>query len=132
MKFTLTNMYRFSLRVITVLVLSAALLLVWSLGYTDSVLPPPPKIGSQTFQADDPIGYLVGSIRYVVFLALSIIVVFALIGFSSGLIAEVNEARKKGEWGRFSVYFGAGLIVILVVIFGAWWGSQKLSATLIL
>ena len=96
------------------------------------MLPPPPKIGSQTFQADDPIGYLVGSIRYVVFLALSIIVVFALIGFSSGLIAEVNEARKKGEWGRFSVYFGAGLIVILVVIFGAWWGSQKLSATLIL
>ncbi len=125
-------MYRFSLRVITVLVLSAALLLVWSLGYADLVLPPPPKIGSQTFQADDPIGYLVGSIRYVVFLALSIIVVFALIGFSSGLIAEVNEARKKGEWGRFSVYFGAGLIVILVVIFGAWWGSQKLSATLIL
>ena len=132
MKFTRTDMYRFSLRVITVLVLSAALLLVWSLGYADSVLPPPPKIGSQTFQADDPIGYLVGSIRYVIFLALSIIVVFALIGFSSGLIAEVNEARKKGEWGRFSVYFGAGLIVILVVIFGAWWGSQKLSATLIL
>ena len=132
MKFTRTNMYRFSLRVITVLVLSTALLLVWSLGYADLVLPPPPKIGSQTFQADDPIGYLVGSIRYVVFLALSIIVVFALIGFSSGLIAEVNEARKKGEWGRFSVYFGAGLIVILVVIFGAWWGSQKLSATLIL
>lgn len=92
-----------------------------------STLPTPPKIGNETFSEDDPIGYVVASIQYVIFLGLTIIVVFALIGFSSGLISEVNDARKKGEWGRFSVYFGAGLLVILIVILGAWWGSEMLS-----
>ncbi len=92
-----------------------------------NLLPAPPKIGSETFSEDDPIRYVVASIRYIIFLGLTIIVVFALIGFSSGLIAEVNDARRKGEWGRFSVYFGAGLLVILVVIFGAWWGSERLG-----
>lgn len=101
-------------------------------GFTDAcsaqnLLPAPPKIGSEIFSEDDPIRYVVASIRYIIFLGLTIIVVFALIGFSSGLIAEVNDARRKGEWGRFSVYFGAGLLVILVVIFGAWWGSERLS-----
>lgn len=92
-----------------------------------NTLPVPPKIGNETFSEDDPIGYIVASIRYVIFLGLTIIVIFALIGFSSGLISEVNDARKKGEWGRFSVYFGAGLLVILIVILGAWWGSEMLS-----
>lgn len=103
-------------------------ILNWCSAY--AALPPPPNVGSQSFNANDPIGYLVGSIRFVIFLGLTIVVVFALIGFSSGLIAEVNEARKKGEWGRFSVYFAAGLLVILVVIFGAWWGSERLSTML--
>lgn len=115
---------------IMVLIISVAGLIVWNWCSANTVLPPPPKIGSQNFNADDPIGYLVGSIRYVIFLGLTIVVVFALIGFSSGLISEVNEARRKGEWGRFSVYFGAGLLVILVVIFGAWWGSERLSSML--
>ena len=113
-----------------VLIISMASVVVWNWCTANTVLPPPPKIGSQSFNADDPIGYLVGSIRYVIFLGLTIVVVFALIGFSSGLISEVNEARRKGEWGRFSVYFGAGLLVILVVIFGAWWGSERLSSML--
>lgn len=104
------------------------IILNWCSAY--AALPPPPNVGSQSFNANDPIGYLVGSIRFVIFLGLTIVVVFALIGFSSGLIAEVNEARKKGEWGRFSVYFAAGLLVILVVIFGAWWGSERLSTML--
>ncbi|MDE0310039.1 MAG: DUF2976 domain-containing protein [Acidiferrobacterales bacterium] len=103
---------------------------IWNWCSAKTVLPPPPNVGSQSFNASDPIGYLVGSIQFVIFLGLTIIVVFALIGFSSGLIAEVNEARKKGEWGRFSIYFAAGLLVILVVIFGAWWGSERLSAML--
>lgn len=110
------------------ILLAGSIVSDWCLANT--VLPPPPKIGSQNFNADDPIGYLVGSIRFVIFLGLTIVVVFAMIGFSSGLISEVNEARRKGEWGRFSIYFGAGLLVILVVIFGAWWGSERLSEML--
>ena len=98
--------------------------------FVHAALPAPPNIGSTTFSENDPIGYIVGSIRYIIFLALTIVVVFALIGFSSGLIAEVNEARKKGEWGRFATYFGAGIFVVLVVIFGAWWGSERLSGIL--
>ncbi len=112
---------------------SVALTLILAVVYlyiaTDlqAALPTPPKVGSINFSEDDPIGYIVGSIRYIIFLGLTIVVVFALIGFSSGLIAEVNEARKNGEWGRFAIYFGAGIFVVLVVIFGAWWGSERLS-----
>jgi len=107
-----------------------AVLLVMRLSFADSVLPEPPKIGSTTFSEDDPIAYLVEIIRYIIVIGLTIIVVFALIGFSGGLISEVNEARRKGEWGRFSIYFGAGILVILVVIFGAWWGSERLTEIL--
>jgi len=110
-----------------IIALASALWLFPDISAAQNLLPAPPKIGTETFNEDDPIRYVVASIRYIIFLGLSIIVVFALIGFSGGLIAEVNDARKQGEWGRFSVYFGAGLLVILVVIFGAWWGSERLS-----
>ena len=91
------------------------------------VLPEPPKLGNQTFDASNPIDYIVGGIRYVIFLGLTIVVVLAILAFSGGLISEVNQARRNGEWGRFTVFFGAGLLVIVVVIFGAWWGSTRLS-----
>ncbi len=118
-------------RRLTLLILHMiGLALLSSISFADPILPEPPKIGSTTFNQDDPMAYIVEIIRYLTFLALTIIVIFALIGFSSGLISEVNEARKKGEWGRFSIYFGAGLLVILVVIFGAWWGSERLSEIL--
>lgn len=95
-----------------------------------AALPEPPKIGNTQFDKNDPVGYIVSSIKYVIFLGLTAVVVFAIIGFSSGLIAEVNEARKNGEWGRFAIYFGVGIFVILVIIFGAWWASVKLSETI--
>ncbi len=110
-----------------VIMLTAALWFFSGAADAQNILPSPPDIGNESFSEDDPIRYVVASIRYIIFLGLTIIVVFALIGFSSGLISEVNDARRKGEWGRFSVYFGAGLLVILVVIFGAWWGSERLS-----
>ena len=111
-------------------VLTAILLFVSGVCDAQNVLPTPPNLGSETFSEDDPIGYVIAVIRFIIFIGLTIIVVFALIGFAGGLIAEVNDARKKGEWGRFSVYFGAGLLVILTVIFGAWWGSERLSEIL--
>ncbi len=123
---------RHLLKTLVLLLVTTILLIACSSGLANTTLPPPPKIGSQAFDANDPIGYLISTIRYVIFLGLTIVVVFALIGFSSGLISEVNEARRKGEWGRFSIYFGAGLLVILVVIFGAWWGSERLSSLLTL
>ena len=114
-------------RILSIVLLTFTL---WTIAGTcdaQNLLPAPPRIGSESFSEDDPIRYVVAAIRYIIFLGLTIIVVFALIGFSGGLIAEVNDARRKGEWGRFSIYFGAGLLVILVVIFGAWWGSERLS-----
>ncbi len=117
-------------RLLFLFTLLIALLFLSDFVNAQNVLPTPPKIGSKTFSKDDPIGYIVASIRYIIFLGLTVVVVFSLIGFSSGLIAEVNEARKMGEWGRFSIYFGAGMLVILVVIFGAWWGSERLSEIL--
>ena len=102
--------------------------LLWDLCAAQGTLPQPPKIGSATLNANDPIAYLTSSIKYIIFIGLGIVVILAILAFSGGLISEVNEARKKGEWGRFAVYFGAGLLVILVVIFGAWWGSERLTS----
>lgn len=113
------------------LVTIAYLLATSRICYAQAVLPQPPRVGTQQFTASDPIGYLVGSIKWIIFVGLTISVVFAILGFSSGLISEINEARKKGEWGRFTTYFGAGIFVILVVIFGAWWGSSKLTEMII-
>ena len=125
---TLLNQFEWVVwRVVLVVVLITAMWGFAMVCEAQNVLPKPPKIGAQTFSEDDPIAYVVASIRFIIFIGLTVIVVFALIGFSGGLIAEVNDARKKGEWGRFTVFFGAGLLVILVVIFGAWWGSERLS-----
>lgn len=100
---------------------------IWGVCKAQTTLPAPPKIGTATLNKNDPISYLTSSIKYIVFIGLGIIVIFAILAFSGGLISEVNEARRKGEWGRFAIFFGAGLLVLLVVIFGAWWGSDRLS-----
>ena len=118
------NLWAIKLTVASMAILEA------TLSQAQSVLPQPPQIGSQTFNANDPIGYLVGSVRYIIFLGLTMVVVFAILAFSGGLVSEISEARKKGEWGRFAVFFGAGILVIVVVIFGAWWGSERLNAML--
>jgi len=113
------------------LLLSMAMLagvMAWDLCFATGTLPAPPKVGSASLDKSDPIAYLTSILKYIIFLGLVIVVILAILAFSGGLISEVNEARKKGEWGKFAAFFGAGILVILVVIFGAWWGSERLSS----
>ncbi len=118
------------MRLILPAVAAVALAFAWEVCISQGTLPPPPKIGTASLDKNNPVAYLTSSIKYIIFIGLGMVVILAILAFSGGLISEVNEARKKGEWGRFAVFFGAGILVILVVIFGAWWGSERL-ATLI-
>ena len=50
--------------------------------------------------------------------------------YGGGMVAELNNARTRGEWGRFGVYTIAGLFVIVVIIFAGWWGASYLANAL--
>ena len=93
-------------------------------------LPSPPDIGGTSAQSGDPLGYMVGVIRALLLLALLVIAVIGMTSYGGGMVAELNNARTRGEWGRFGVYTMAGLFVIVVVVFAGWWGANYLATAL--
>ena len=93
-------------------------------------LPEPPKIGSTTATSGDPLGYMVGAIRALMLLGFLVVAVVGMMSYGGGMVAELNNARTRGEWGRFGVYTIAGLFVIVVIIFAGWWGASYLSNAL--
>ena len=98
--------------------------------WAQSTLPPAPAVGTTTPSATDPVGYLVGSIRFIIVVAFVLIALFAMGSFGGGLISELNNARQRGEWGRFGVYVGGGLFVLLVVLFAGWWAGTIITTNL--
>ena len=50
-----------------------------------------------------------------------------MVYYGGGLISEVNEARKRGEWGKFAAFALVGILVILVVMFAGVWANNFLS-----
>ena len=93
-------------------------------------LPLPPDIGGTSAQANDPLGYMVGAIRTLVLLGFLVVAVVGMMTYGGGMVAELNNARTRGEWGRFGVYTIAGLFVIVVIIFAGWWGASYLANAL--
>ena len=93
-------------------------------------LPSPPDIGGTSAQSGDPLGYMVNVIRALLLLALLVIAVIGMTSYGGGMVAELNNARTRGEWGRFGVYTMAGLFVIVVVVFAGWWGANYLATAL--
>lgn len=93
-------------------------------------LPLPPDIGGTSAQANDPLGYMVGAIRTLVLLGFLVVAVVGMMTYGGGMVAELNNARTRGEWGRFGVYTIAGLFVIVVIIFAGWWGATYLANAL--
>ena len=93
-------------------------------------LPDPPKIGLGTADADNPLGYMVGAIRALMLLGFLVVAVVGMMTYGGGMVAELNNARTRGEWGRFGVYTIAGLFVIVVIIFAGWWGASYLTNAL--
>ncbi len=93
-------------------------------------LPSPPDIGGTSAQSGDPLGYMVGTIRALMLLGLLVIAVIGMMSYGGGMVAELNNARTRGEWGRFGVYTIAGLFVIVVIVFAGWWGANYLATAL--
>ena len=98
--------------------------------HAQNKLPAPPRIGNTTLQQDDPIGYMIGSLRYILFLVMVVLVAGAIVVFASGIISELNNARERGAWGKFGLFVAAGIFVILAVVAGAWWGSDLIMTQL--
>lgn len=102
-----------------------------SLALSAQTLPPPPTIGSQAPpSSSDPIAYMIGGIKYFIFAAFVILAAIALVVLAGGLIREINDARQRGEWGKFGVFMIAGLFTVLIVLAAGWWGSTWIASNL--
>ena len=103
---------------------------LFALEAQSQTLPSPPDIGGTSAQSGDPLGYMVGAIRVLILLGLLVISVIGMMSYGGGMVAELNNARARGEWGRFGVYTLAGLFVIVVILFAGWWGANYLATAL--
>ena len=103
---------------------------LFALEAQSQTLPSPPDIGTMSAKSGDPLGYMVGAIRVLMLLGLLVISVIGMMSYGGGMVAELNNARTRGEWGRFGVYTLAGLFVIVVILFAGWWGANYLATAL--
>ena len=111
----------------------ATIVLVYALFALEAqsqTLPSPPDIGTTSAKSGDPLGYMVGAIRVLLLLGFLVLSVLGMMSYGGGMVAELNNARTRGEWGRFGVYTIAGLFVIVVIIFAGWWGANYLATAL--
>lgn len=98
--------------------------------WAQATLPRAPTVGGTAASTSDPVGYMVAAIRYLIIIAFVLIALFAMGGFGAGLVSELNQARQRGEWGKFSIYVGGGLLVVLIVLFAGWWGGTIVTGYL--
>ena len=95
-----------------------------------AVLPTPPTVGGASVSGDNPLEYIVGATRWFIFSAFIVLTAISMVTFAGGLIKEVNEARQRGEWGKFGAFLLAGLFVVVIVMAAGWWGSDYLGKQL--
>ena len=107
-------------------------LLLFKLPSALAALPTPPDVGTAKIGKDgtDPLAYMLGATRWFIFSAFVVLIAIALVVFAGGIIKEVNEARQRGEWGKFGAFLLAGLFVVVIVMAAAWWGSGYLETNL--
>ena len=95
-----------------------------------AALPEPPTVGTATIDPANPLAYILGATRWFIFTAFIVLAAIAMVTFAGGLIKEVNEARQRGEWGKFGAFLLAGLFVVVIVMAAGWWGSAYLEEQL--
>ncbi len=115
---------------LAICLLACVIVLLAGDAWAQSPLPQAPTVGTTTASTSDPVGYVVGTIRFLIIIALVLIALFALVSFGSGMISELNQARQRGEWGKFSIYTGAGFLVLVIVLFAGWWGGEIITRNL--
>ena len=96
-----------------------------------AALPSPPQVGGVKVTGDNPLEYILGATRWFIFAAFIVLTALAMVVFAGGIIKEVNDARQRGEWGKFGAFLLAGLFVVVVVMAAGWWGSDYLEKQLI-
>ena len=74
---------------------------------------------------------MLGATRWFIFSAFIVLTAIAMVVFAGGIIKEVNEARQRGEWGKFGAFLLAGLFVVVIVMAASWWGSDYLGKQLL-
>ena len=95
-----------------------------------AALPDPPTLGGATVSTDNPLAYMLGATRWFIFSAFIVLTAIAMVVFAGGIIKEVNDARQRGEWGKFGAFLLAGLFVVVIVMAAGWWGSDYLGKQL--
>ena len=96
-----------------------------------AALPEPPQVGGVTASGDNPLAYMLGATRWFIFSAFIVLTAIAMVVFAGGIIKEVNDARQRGEWGKFGAFLLAGLFVVVIVMAAGWWGSAYLEKQLL-
>ena len=96
-----------------------------------AALPEPPEVGGVSVDGDNPLAYILGATRWFIFSAFIVLAAIAMVVFAGGIIKEVNEARQRGEWGKFGAFLLAGLFVVVIVMAAGWWGSEYLGDQLL-
>ena len=96
----------------------------------NAALPTPPEVGGAAIDPSNPLTYMLGATRWFIFAAFIVLTALAMVVFAGGIIKEVNEARQRGEWGKFGAFLLAGLFVVVIVMAAAWWGSGYLETNL--
>lgn len=86
-----------------------------------------PVFDGAAADAADPFSFIKTVVVTGMALVIAFLVVGAFIGYGSGLIAKLNQARVKGDWGSLGIYLGTGLLVIIIIALMGYMGGQILS-----
>ena len=77
--------------------------------------------------ATDPFSFVKSVAITGLALMFGFLVVGAFLGYGGGLIAKLNHARVKGDWGSLGIYLGTGLLVVIIIALMSYMGGQILS-----
>ena len=77
--------------------------------------------------AADPFSFIKSVAITGLALMFGFLVVGAFLGYGGGLIAKLNQARVKGDWGSLGIYLGTGLLVVIIIALMGYMGGQILS-----
>ena len=77
--------------------------------------------------AADPFSFIKSVAITGMALMFGFLVVGAFLGYGGGLIAKLNQARVKGDWGSLGIYLGTGLLVVIIIALMGYMGGQILS-----
>ena len=109
-----------------ILVLACALVLHprWGIAVNTLDLPVFDGIAAD---ATDPFSFIKSVAITGMALVFGFLVVGAFLGYGGGLIAKLNQARVKGDWGSLGIYLGTGLLVVIIIALMGYMGGQILS-----